>query len=239
MPTTFFPVRDVVIRGALRLVNAYASTGNPAPDQMADATEACNMMLKSWQVEGFLWLKKFALLTLVQGKATYKLGTDSTGAVSSDVCVYTDNATQIGRPTRIQSAAYRNSSGYDRPLTPMSRDEYIRLTNKTTQAPSVQFYYDPQLYQGELTIWPVPATADTIFFTCDRGIYDLINDTDTYDVPQEWIRLCKWGLACEIAPEYAVPASQIAMIEAKYKAMRTAIDDYDREPVVSQIMVSR
>jgi hypothetical protein len=238
MPSTFYPVRDVIVKGALRLVNAYPSNDNPRPEQMQDATEACNLMLKSWQVEGFLWLKKFALLTLTPGKATYLLGNDVNGNPSADICVYTSPAVQIDRPTRISHAAYR-AAGFDRPMHKMSRDEYIQLTNKTSPAPSTQFYYNPQLYQGELTVWPIPTTADTLFLSCDRGIYDLINDTDTYDIPQEWLRIAKWGLATEIAQEYAVPASQLAQIEAKYQGMKQTIDSYDRETSDTQIMVGR
>jgi hypothetical protein len=237
MPTTFYPVRDTIVKAALRLVNAYSSMGNPDPAQMEDATEACNIMLKSWQIEGELWLKKFALLTLIPGQATYLLGMAQDGTPSPDVCVYTDNSMQIDRPTRVTSAAYRNSSGFDRPLLPFSREDYMRMTNKTTQAPCNQFYYNPQLYQGALTFWPVPDAADKVLISCDRGIYDLINDTDTYDVPQEWLRLCKWGLACEIAPEYAIPAGDLARMEAKYSAMKESISSYNREPVNTQIQV--
>lgn len=304
MPTSSFnPVRDTIVKAALRLVNAYASTGNPAPEQMADATEACNLMLKSWQVEGFLWLKQFATLFLQPGQATYLLpganctidtiysttvsiATSSYPAYNIDVTDVSDinnaqiigfvlddgsmywstvvatignsvtvvgglpsqasagNAvyfysTNIGRPTRISFAAYRNASGFDRPLLPMSREDYLRLTNKATQAPCNQYYYDPQLEIGQLTLWPVPDTADRLFISCDRGIYDLINDTDTYDVPQEWLRLCKWGLACEIGPEYSVPAGEMARIEMKYEAMKAAISSYDREIVPSHLILER
>lgn len=75
--TSYNPVRDIVIRGALRKVGAYASTDNPRPEQISDAQETLNMMLKSWQVEGFLWLKTFATLFLNKGQTSYQL-TNST-----------------------------------------------------------------------------------------------------------------------------------------------------------------
>lgn len=224
------PVRDTLVKAALRLVGAYASTDEPRPEQMVDALEAMNIMLKSWQVEGFLWLRKFALLTLVPGKATYQLGEGST-----DVCLYTDTLTQVSRPTRISYATYRNASGFDREMTPLSRTQYMQLTNKTSAAPSTQYYYDPQLASGALTVWPVPVTADSLFITCDRGIFDMVNDTDTYDLPQEWLRVIKWGLAMEIAPEYAVPAGEMARLEARYVAIKAGVDSYDRETVPTQM----
>lgn len=71
MTTSFNPVRDQIIYGALRLVGAYAAPDLPKPEQVQDALEALNLLLKNWQVEGFLWLKQFATLFLTPGQAKY------------------------------------------------------------------------------------------------------------------------------------------------------------------------
>jgi hypothetical protein len=91
--TTFNPVRDLVIKGALRLVNAYASTGQPSPDQINDALESLNMLLKSWQVEGFLWLKQFATLFVEPGQSKYLLPGDHCTAQYVETTVTTDGGT--------------------------------------------------------------------------------------------------------------------------------------------------
>jgi hypothetical protein len=223
------PVRDDIVKAALRLVGAYNSNDEPTPSQMVDAIQAINIMLHSWQVEGFLWLQKFALLTLVPGQAIYAIGSGS-----ADTCVYTDGGT-ASRPTRITAACYRNSSGFDLPLVAISRSDYMALTNKSAPGRPVEFFYDPQQIKGTLTIWPVPTEAATIFLSLDRGIYDLVHDTDTADVPQEWLRAIKWGGACEIAPEYAVPPGELALLEQRYAAIRQALSEYDQEPVESNV----
>lgn len=227
---TFTLNKDAIARASLRLVNAFNSGDNPRPEQMTDAIEALNIMLKSWQVEGFLWLRKFALLALVPGQHIYYLGAGST-----DTCVYAGTATQISRPTRITSAMYRNSAGFDREMTPLGRADYMKLTNKLAAFPPTQYLYDPQLGQGELTTWGVPNEAGSLFFSCDRGIYDILTDEDAFDVPQEWLRCIKWGLAVEIAPEYAVPAGELARLEARYIELKTAISAYDREIAPTQM----
>ena len=232
--TSFNPHRDALIKAALRLIGAYNSMDNPQPAQMVDALEALNIMLHSWQVEGFLWLKKFALLTLVPGQASYAIG-----ALSPDTCIYTDTLRQAARPTRIKSACYRNSSGYDMPMIPLAREDYAALTNKGSSGRPNQYYYDPQTVQGIVTLWPVPIEASHLFLTVDRGIYDLVADTDNYDVPQEWLRAIKWGLAVELAPEYAVPPGELARLEARYLAIRQSVADFDAEAVSTMIQPGR
>ncbi len=74
--TIFNPKRNAVIKRSLRLVNAYQSMSEPQPEQMRDALETLNSILKLWQIEGFLWLKQFATLFLAQGQARYSIPGD-------------------------------------------------------------------------------------------------------------------------------------------------------------------
>jgi hypothetical protein len=67
------PVRDVIVKKALRLCGAYATGSNPRPDQITDAVEALNMMLKAWQIQGFMWVRDYVTLFLVPGQAAYAL----------------------------------------------------------------------------------------------------------------------------------------------------------------------
>jgi hypothetical protein len=83
--TTFNPVRDQIVNGALRLVGAYASTDSPRPEQSRDALEALNMMLKSWQIDGLLWLKETGVLFLSANQYQYDLGATGDHCVSDYV----------------------------------------------------------------------------------------------------------------------------------------------------------
>lgn len=76
--TSWNPTLYQLINRSLRIVGAYASTDNPRPEQQQDALYALNGLIKSLQVEGFLWLKTFCTLFLNKGQVSYNL-TDAAG----------------------------------------------------------------------------------------------------------------------------------------------------------------
>ena len=235
--TSFNPVRDQIIYGALRLVNAYASTDVPRPEQVNDALESLNMLLKSWQVEGFLWLKQFAVLQCVSGQKTYTLPGVET--------VTDGTAIPIARPTRISNLFRRTTAtGSDIPMgengQTLSRFDYSILPNKESQGVPLEAYYDPQTETGVLYLWPVPNSNDIqIRFTCDRPIQDMVADTETFDVPQEQVRRIKYALALEIAPEYALPGGDYDRLMQRYQFIAGTLESYDREMAPTQIMIER
>jgi hypothetical protein len=71
--TTYNSVRDTIIRRSLRMVGAYAADGNPTAAQINDANDVLNIMLKDWQIDGFLWLRVFGTLFLNKGQRQYSL----------------------------------------------------------------------------------------------------------------------------------------------------------------------
>lgn len=222
---TYNPVRDQIVNRALRMVGAYASSDSARPEQVSDATDALNMMLKAWQIENHLWLKKFAVLTLVNGQNSYQLG-----AGSSDICVYQGTATAVDRPTRIFSATRKQSSGSEVSIISTSRSDFHALPNKATQGRVVQYYYDPQLVLGVFSVWPTPdVSGDTIILSLDRPLQDVLADTDTYDMPQEWTDCLCYGLALRIAPEYGLSLSERQLLAQEYTAFKQPLLDYDRE----------
>jgi len=233
--TSFNPIRDQIVYGALRLVGAYASTDTPRAEQVNDALEALNMVLKSFQVEGFLWLKQFATLTLVVGQEKYLIP----GAACVD-----DTGAAIARPTRITYPMRRTSDGADIPMgdtgRTISREEYSALPRKDSPGPPLLAFYDPQISVGILYLWPTPdETSSIIRFTCDRPIQDILTDTETFDVPQEQVRRLKYALALEIAPEYAMPGPEYDRLAMKYKAIVDSLSDFDQEVAGTQIMPRR
>jgi hypothetical protein len=67
------PNRDVIIKSALRLIGGYSTGSKPTGDQMEDANEALNLMIKSWQIQGFLWVKEFVTMFTVKDQRIYDL----------------------------------------------------------------------------------------------------------------------------------------------------------------------
>jgi hypothetical protein len=234
--TTFNPTRNQIIYGALRLVGAYEAGNQPRSIQVVNAAEALDMMLKSWQRDGFLWLKQTVYITLVAAQSAYTIGPASTDTVTTDA-VGAVPFTQ--RPSRVFFPARRTiSSGYEVPLVgPISRQEYMSLSNKATPGTPNQVYYDPRINSGALYVWPVPTSVgDQVVLTADRTIEDIGDEEKTLDIPPEDIRTVKWNLALELAPEYGMKASDRDRLEkfALMMKQKTDIFNTDDAPVYFQ-----
>ena len=216
--TSFNPVRDQIVNRALRIIGAYASTDSPRPEQSRDAIETLNMMLKSWQIDGFLWLKGTYTQSLVANQNSYSLGVGSPDGITI-------------RPTRIFSATRKNiASGYEIPMIQVSREDYLRLPNKTTVGTPVQFYYDPQLVLGVLYVWPAPLDAtDQLILNADRTVQDMTSDQNTYDLPQEWSDAISVNLASKLASEYGLPIGERQLLAQEASALKMNVESYSRE----------
>lgn len=193
--------RDIIINGALRLVGAYATGAAPRADQVADAAEAMDMMLRSWQLDGMLWLRQFIYVTLAAGQASYGIGPTSTDVVTSDAAGSTPF---IQRPPRIYDATrYTIATADEVPVRSISRSDYMALTNKTTTGSPVQVYYDPQITNGMLYVWPTAsAVGDKIKLSTDRLIADVGASDNLIDIPPEWQECVKYNLALRLSGEY-------------------------------------
>ena len=74
---TYRTTRDQIIKGALRLVNAYdpENTAGPTPAQISNAAEALNLMVKTWEAHGLqLWERKWGVVFPRLNQGVYALG---------------------------------------------------------------------------------------------------------------------------------------------------------------------
>ena len=392
---SYNPVRDTIVRRALRMIGAFASSDNPRPEQLNDAIEVLNIMLKDWQMDGLLWLKIWATLFLNKGQRQYVLGPSTfsgfshcafayspgitpyvqtntssatalganhihvnsvsgianeellildvapatiwsvgntiTGATSLKTCtvvtvltsttymikdrngaftlgevlsngtftadqgatypivtpgsdyvgiannsgiiewfyglvsglviyLYTNStlttagtlsvaassgtvvyshkvASQINRPTRLFSFARKYydvvvDNGMEIPFDLISRTEYEALPNKMVQGKVIETYYDPQLVAGLLYVWPTPDyPGDKLLLTMDRPIQDVVNDSNTFDVPQEALDAIAYCLAIQLEPEYPLDAAAFQKLATVAVAKKAKLLGYNRENV--------
>lgn len=216
--TNNFPVqRDLVVRRALRMVGAYTSTDLPRPEQLQDAVTVLNMMIKSWSLEGFLWLRQFITVTLVAGQNSYTIGPDGTPSVD--------------RPVHIFNANRKSATGNEIPMISLTRTDWMVVPNKTTQGVPVQFYYDPQTVNGTLYVWPTPptGTTDTIILDADRQLDIMSDNLNEFDFPPQWVEAIVYSLAMRLAPEYGLPLSERQILESEASALfvKASTDDRD------------
>lgn len=117
-----------------------------------------------------------------------------------------------------------NTTSYDQPIFMLSRTDYNRLGNKTSNGtvPS-QFWYDPAFTttndNGNLYVFTVPGSGidSTMHLMEQQIINDATGATDLFDFPQEFLNALKWGLAHEVLPEYGVDDRTEQRIEARYQ----------------------
>ena len=205
--------RDTLIEAAFRLIGVGHRGESVPADEINDAAEALNFMLKGWQADGLqLWKREEQTIPLVASQATYTLG--PTGDVT------------MQRPLRILECVRRNTDNIDVPLNKLTKSEYYNLSNKFNEGTPVSYYYDPQLDNGELTIWQPPSTTTaaeySIVIVYHIPSEDMDSANDNFDCPSEWLEAIKYGLALRLAPEYGVD-------QPSYYALRGMFEDiYDK-----------
>jgi len=156
---------------------------------------------------------------------SFPLGSVSGAAATATIVGYTGI-----RPLRILEAFVRDSNNRDIPQIPLAREEYNRLGIKTTATIQNQYYFDPQLGNANLYIFPVPTdNTRTFHASAQRQLYDLSSASDDLDFPQEFYNLLRWGLAFELAPEYEVDLQRVGFIKTIYEQYKEEAFSFNTE----------
>lgn len=200
-----------LVTGALRAITSV-TPGEPVDGvEAANALAVLNRMLKSWSakslmvpyrtLEGFSW---------TAGQASFTLG--QSGSPSYNTV----------RPDRVTFVYRRDAANQDRPLTPMTKDEYNAVLDKTTQGLPDWFYYDPQYPNGVLYLYPVPSTSLTLFVESLKPVNQFTTLQTVISLPGEYEEAVVYLLAQRLAPEYgfALTPDLAALIEDAGKFIR-------------------
>ena len=111
--------------------------------------------------------------------------------------------TAAQRPLAITEARLHRDDGTDTPLRLLTRDEWMRISNKDLNGTPTCVYYDPQLDNGVLNIWPRPDyVSQYIKATARVPIQDFDTAANDPDFPQECYRAVKFNLAVDLSHEY-------------------------------------
>jgi len=118
-------------------------------------------------------------------------------AVDNHIYTYT---TKAGRPLQIIEGRRVSEDGNETPLLLISRNEYMALSNKGTSGIINQIFYDPQLTNGMLYVWPTCADVkDTLKLTIKVPIADFDAGNSEGELPPEWRDAIISNLALRIA----------------------------------------
>jgi len=140
---------------------------------------------------------------------------------------------QIARPVEVLNARHRNSSESEIGCTFISEGAYLALPDKSSQGTPLNLYYDPQLTNGVLYMWPTADTARaTLRLTVKREIEDIDAITDDPDCPKEWLLPIIYNGAVELIPQYGVKVTaNKQLLIGLAQDYKKKLKRFDNEPV--------
>jgi hypothetical protein len=149
-----------------------------------------------------------------------------------------DYTVEVDKPLRIHYGFRRDAiSLTDIPMTTWANKDYWDMPVKTSLGTPLNFYYDIQVNNGTLLLWPTPALCtDIVGFSFDKRISDFDSASDYPDFPSEWLRAIVYNLACDIAPAYGKFA-ELQFISAKADSILDDVKAFDQEEADIQLTV--
>lgn len=161
----------------------------------------------------------------------------SAAAANRNVYTYTN---RINKPLRVLSVRRKvevGDSSTSIPIVALSHQEYFDLAGKKTDGLSSHYYYNPDLSNGSLYLYPRPENGRLYFeLTFERMIEDFDAAGDNPDFPSEWLECMVYQLATKIAPAFGKEEKAMAYIAPIASQLLQNMLDWDTEIEHIQLM---
>lgn len=212
--STFETSRDDLIAEALEALGAIGpgETRTANNSVLFDSgARALNRVVKAIDANGQrLWRIVRRTTTSTDGTASFSPAAD---------------VLDIDEPVRYTRSGQSTAT----PVTPMSRDEYMRLPDRTQEGVPRNYYVEKTLTATTVYLWPVPdATGDTIEYAAAIRGQDFNSGADTPDFTSKWGTCLLYGLIVELAPKFR-QGSAIAMFKPLFEAELNRVNQDDSE----------
>lgn len=194
--------RDQAIKAAYRKLGVLPSGATPTTNQINDAVDALNGLVKTLQADGMpLWKITSQSFQTVSGTSSYTVGPSQT--------------INCPKPLKVLQALYTPSGGINMPMNVYNRYDFNELPQgSTVTGTPINFYYQPLRLTGTVNVWPTPNdSTSTITFHYQSMYEDMTNGTDDFDFPSEWIMPITYLLAWVLAPEYGIPPNDRKLLQ--------------------------
>lgn len=145
-----------------------------------------------------------------------------------------DKPLKINNLSRVRYTSDEDSnddSQIDTPLELVALQEYHLLSSKYSSGAPTIAYYEPKQFEGRLRVWPNDdKDVHTLRVWFDSELSTFENLSDETEFPPEWYNALVWGLAAELAPEYALPMRERQYLTqmAQMKKMNAAAHDEEQ-----------
>lgn len=198
----------------------------PNGEKMARGWMLLQDMINLWVTQGLkLFLTTDRSITPVQGQNTYTLGPGGT--------------VNMVKPLQVIESYFQDQYGVQRPLIPLSWDDWIRLSQVNQQGEINSYFVDKQVTFMNVKLWLTPdanAALGTVHLIIRNGmaVQGPVALTDSMGFPVEWYMALRWGLADELST--GQPERIIARCKEKAAMYRQALDDWDVEDAPTQFI---
>lgn len=214
------PVR--VITYAMRDAGLLQEGDNPNGEQLAEYSERLNDLINYLVTQGLkLWVQQDLSIPLTAGQNMYTIGPGGSVNMTKPLRVlqgYYNDLSDPTNPTR-------------RPIYPLSWQEWLSLSNVTTQGSISQYFVDKQQLMLNVYFWNTPdsiaATNGTAQLLVENQITNFTGITDLMNFPNEWFLALRWGLADEICTGQPLDVQQ--RCQQRAEKFRMALEDWDVE----------
>lgn len=171
------------------------------------AKRSLNLMFADWANRGLnQWTITQRTQALTQGTASYTLGADVIDVLSMVV----------------------RRSDSDLSMSRVSRDAYLSINSKDTQARPSQFFVDRQV-TPVIKIWPTPENStDVLIYDCLTRIDDADTFTNTVDIPFRFYPCLAAGLAYYLSIKKAPERIQVLKTIYDEEFDKAQAEDRDR-----------
>lgn len=206
-----------IINDAMHDAGYLEEGDTPNSEQLATNFRRLNDIINLWQTQGLkLFLLEELVINLITNVGLYSLG--PTGTVS------------MPKPSRVLQANVVTPAGIQRPLVPMSWNDWMTLSQRTNPGTISSYFVDKQATLLNVHFWNPPDlndAANTAHLLIQREAPNPVNLIDSMDFPQEWRIALRWGLADDIST--GQPAAIMDRCAQRAVIYREALENWDVE----------
>lgn len=209
----------------IQMAFRHIGESNPSNDDMANAVDLLNMLLKQIDIEGrWLWAISHTPSTIatVSTQESYDVSSDS---IPDDIM-------------ELDSCFWMQTATDPIPMDILDKSGAQMTVNKDQSGQPEEIYLEKHrlLASQKLWIYPIPDGAYNIELYYRRRLYDFTAAGDNPDFPTEWVLALRKRLAYELAPDYGVPLQERNQLRLEADALMRklnadAVEDAPAETV--------